>query len=454
MAACLTAQVAYAQDGEPAGLSDLIQRTEPAVVRIDVITKQGEGIGSGFIVSPDGVVVTNHHVIAGALSATATFQDGEKAKVRGTLNMDSGRDIAVLKIDGEGYAPLSLAKKLPPKGASVIAFGSPVGFSFSATDGIISSVRSANELRDMSDIEAGTWVQTSTPISPGNSGGPLVDRQGRVVGANTMVVRGAQNLNFAISSVDIAEVVAAAKQLSLVSLEEGAAKEQSEVRLSDLGGKYQTEAIKKLAELLAVADADSDAVKLAAAELMLVDPFTVPDTALRAKVAKGYKRLAFESSFSADLGVRGMYRWGGDYSIPYMVELLELEKFSGSEAIYAVLSESSDPRASEAIAARLGNFFDRERAWAALKRMGPNAEPGLILAVASSNTDVSVGSIRLLSRYGTEKSLNILAQAQRKGVTIVRVEAKRAALKIRTRARLAARAAAEAEAEASEGGQP
>jgi HEAT repeat protein len=137
-----------------------------------------------------------------------------------------------------------------------------------------------------------------------------------------------------------------------------------------------------------------------------------------------------------------MARWGGESSVPYFAELLELETFDGSEAIYEVLSESSDPRAAEAIARRVGNFFDGKRALAALRRMGPAAEPGLILAVASEDFDVSLVSVKLLEEYGTEESLPILNEAVRKGVPAVRVAARSAMAKIRARQRKAARAGA------------
>jgi len=432
------ARVCHGEDGFDHRLTKLIEDVESSVVRIDVSGNHGQGIGSGFLVTDDGLVVTNHHVIAGATEATITFIDGTEAEVLGTLFLDGPRDIAVLKIDGDSHKFLPLATKHPSKGTSVVAFGAPLGLSFSATEGIVSAIRTSEELKKYTANTAGTWVQTSTPISPGNSGGPLVDGKGQVVGANTMGMLSAQNLNFAISSVDIIEAVNASKTLSLVSLELGAAKIEVEVSLSQLVGEQQAKAIEAITELIMVADADSELAYISAARLIMVDPDDVSDSKVRRKVALAFKRMAYESDRAAELGIRGMSRWGGDFCIPYFVELLEIENFHGSEAIYAELSESKDPRAAEAIARRLGNFFDSRRAWAALRRMGATAEPGLILAVSSPNPDVCLGSIRLLAEKGTEASLNILDKAERKGTGIVRKEAKTAATKIRTRARRAA----------------
>ena len=422
-------------------LTDLIKQVEQSVVRIDVEGKHGGGIGSGFVVDATGIVVTNHHVIAGASKAEVSFHDKKTAEVLGTLYLDKNRDIAVLKIAGDSYSALALAEELPLKGASVTAFGAPVGLSFTATEGIVSAVRKIEELKEYTSKTAGTWIQTSTPISPGNSGGPLVNSRGEVVGANTMAMVAAQNLNFAISSLDIAEAVKASKQLSLVKLDAGAAMEVAEYSLDRLGGTELAAAINKISDLLLVADLDLPEARQLAAQLVLVDPNKVSDTKIKHKVAKVFKRIAFESKINGELGVRGMSRWGGDAAIPYFVELLDMKIFHGEEAIYSALSESEDPRASEAIALRLGSFFDGQRAWAALRRMGPAAEPGLIVAVSSSDPDVCLGSIALLAKHGTEASLSVLSEAQRKGTPVVRREAQRAAIKIRTRARRAAREA-------------
>jgi S1-C subfamily serine protease len=220
-----------ARSADQLDLPDLIAKVKPSVVRIDVKGADGGGIGSGFVVDADGIVVTNHHVIAGAQEAVAVFSNNETAKVLGTYMLDKKRDIAILQIDKKGLAVLKLAEKVPREGESVIACGAPRGLSFSSTNGIISAIRSGKEFNEfVGEEKPGTWLQTDTPISPGNSGGPLINRSGEVVGANTLgsTAFGGQNLNFSISSVDIAEVLNKGRKTKLVALSDGAAKSKHE----------------------------------------------------------------------------------------------------------------------------------------------------------------------------------------------------------------------------------
>ena len=204
-------------------LTDVIEQVEPSVVRIDVTSGNGAAsIGSGFVVSNDGLVVTNHNVIEGAKSAIVTFHSKKSQTVVGTLLLDKDRDIAILKIDGSNYPSLKLANQLPRKGESVVAFGAPSGLSFSASSGIVGAIREGSELQDFGVKLPGTWIQTTAPISPGNSGGPLVNSAGIVIGANTMVLARGQNLGFAISSIEIARSVSKARSSSITSLAMGA----------------------------------------------------------------------------------------------------------------------------------------------------------------------------------------------------------------------------------------
>lgn len=191
-------------------LANLIETTERSVVRINVRTFDGGGIGSGFIVA-DGTIATNFHVIEGAKDADAEFADGTKVKIDGFLSVDPLRDVAILATAKVNHPSLPVADALPRKGERVIATGAPQGLSFTSSDGIISAIRTNAELQQMMQSRLGapdmTWVQTTAPISPGNSGGPLVNMQGQVVGMNTMYRLGGQNLNFAVSSIDIKKVI-------------------------------------------------------------------------------------------------------------------------------------------------------------------------------------------------------------------------------------------------------
>lgn len=192
---------------------DLIAKVEPSVVRISTSGPRGGGTGSGFVVDSKGTIVTNVHVIAGARKVEVEFSNGVKAPVIGFHSLDQKKDIAIIKVDlpADKLQPVPLAKGLPPKGTAVVAFGAPHGLSFTTTEGIISALRPADEMKEQfgEDFQ-GDWIQTSTPISPGNSGGPLVNHFGEVVAMNTMQMTIGQNLNFAMSSVDIAEAVAKA----------------------------------------------------------------------------------------------------------------------------------------------------------------------------------------------------------------------------------------------------
>jgi S1-C subfamily serine protease len=187
-----------------AQLADLIEDVERCVVRLDAESVQGKICGSGFVVDGSGTIITNYHVVEQVKTMSARFNDKSELKIEGFKFLVPEKDLAVLQT-----APpkrplpfLRLAKKIPRKGEKVVAFGSPLGLSFSASEGIISGIRPAKELADLGLEVSGTWIQMTTQISPGNSGGPLVTTHGEVAGINTMTLTAGQNLNFAISCED------------------------------------------------------------------------------------------------------------------------------------------------------------------------------------------------------------------------------------------------------------
>jgi hypothetical protein len=191
---------------------------EMSVVRIHIQGEYGGSTGSGFVVDKDGTIVTNYHVMEGAISAEAEFNTGEKTPITNFWKLDDVRDLAIVKVDlpPEQLFPIRVAPEVPRKGIAVAAFGAPMGLSFTASEGIVSATREAGEVGH----EAGVYVQTTAPISPGNSGGPLVNMRGEVVGANSFQRADGENLNFAISCVDIADVLAnRGSQLTQVSPE-------------------------------------------------------------------------------------------------------------------------------------------------------------------------------------------------------------------------------------------
>src|ERR1700676_4808668 len=145
------------------------------------------GLGSGVIISPDGYVVTNNHVVDGATDVRVTMTDRRilPAKVIGT---DPLTDLAVIKVEGHDFpnAPWGDSTQLHP-GQTVLAFGNPFGFRFTVTRGIVSALNRPNPFSDNAR-KPGEFIQTDAAINPGNSGGPLVDARGEVVGINTFLI--------------------------------------------------------------------------------------------------------------------------------------------------------------------------------------------------------------------------------------------------------------------------
>jgi len=145
------------------------------------------GIGSGVIISPDGYIVTNNHVVEGATDIRVTMSDRRilPAKLIGT---DPLTDLAVIKIEGHNFpnVPMGDSKELLP-GQTVLAFGNPYGFRFTVTRGIISALNRPNPYTDDAR-KPGQFIQTDAAINPGNSGGPLVNAHGEVIGINTFLV--------------------------------------------------------------------------------------------------------------------------------------------------------------------------------------------------------------------------------------------------------------------------
>jgi serine protease Do len=145
------------------------------------------GIGSGVIISPDGYIVTNNHVVADATDVKVTLSDRRTfpAKVVGT---DPLTDLAVIKIEGSNFpnVPLGDSTQLHP-GQTVLAFGNPLGFRFTVTRGIVSALNRPNPYND-DPRKPGQYIQTDAAINQGNSGGPLVNARGEVIGINTFLI--------------------------------------------------------------------------------------------------------------------------------------------------------------------------------------------------------------------------------------------------------------------------
>jgi hypothetical protein len=143
-------------------------------------------------VTKDGIIVTNYHVIAEGTSAVVKLPDGAFYVVDGILASDKARDLAVIKAHGENFRTLSLGDSDHVQvGQEVVAIGNPLSLESTVSSGIVSSIRTIDE-------KGGKYLQVTAPISPGSSGGPLLNMEGQVVGITTMYLKGGENLNFAI----------------------------------------------------------------------------------------------------------------------------------------------------------------------------------------------------------------------------------------------------------------
>ena len=177
---------------------DVYANNRDAVVTLIALDSSGnqKGLGTGFFTSSRGELVTNHHVVAGASSLLVKLRIGAMFSVSGWFASDQERDFAVLKVQGKELPtvrPGSLSSVRV--GQRVFALGSPLGMEQTFTDGMVSSLRDGSEVNKPRLQKV---IQHTAPISPGNSGGPLFDEQGRVVGINTFQSTTGQNLNFAI----------------------------------------------------------------------------------------------------------------------------------------------------------------------------------------------------------------------------------------------------------------
>ncbi len=201
---------AASEDQRSIGLSpeELFQRAAPAVVRLLVMDRNSNpiGFGSGFFVSPDGLLVTNYHVIEQAESAEVWLSNNARFDVDGIAALDTEYDLALLRVAGTDLPFLRLSAAEPPAvGTRVFAIGNPHGLTSTLSNGLISALRR--------DAETVVLLQTNAAISPGSSGGPLLTENGSVVGVTTAYLAGGQNLNFAVTASRVLELISTQHEL-------------------------------------------------------------------------------------------------------------------------------------------------------------------------------------------------------------------------------------------------
>jgi S1-C subfamily serine protease len=180
-------------------VTSVVTRIGPAVVRVEPqVSGKTAGMGSGVIISPDGLLLTNSHVVQGARDAKLTGSDGRTIEAR-VIGNDPDTDLALLRASGDSlpFATLGNSKRLM-RGQIAIAIGNPLGFESTVTAGVVSAL--GRSLRAKSGRLIDDVIQTDAALNPGNSGGPLVATSGEVIGINTAVIMGAQGICFAVAS--------------------------------------------------------------------------------------------------------------------------------------------------------------------------------------------------------------------------------------------------------------
>lgn len=264
---------------------DSLAKVKNAVVKIDVFKKvqgkmQRAGSGSGFIFSSDGLIFTNCHVVKGAEKIMVSLLNENEIEAS-LVGQDPDTDLAILKIYSDGYSVSKLGNAdLLQIGQLVIAIGNPLGYQHTVTTGVVSAL--GRTLRSQNGMLVDNVIQSDAALNPGNSGGPMINTEGEVVGVNTAIIQGAQGLSFSVS-INTAKEIASQliqngkvfkaylgfqlqevpintkvrqhyhlpneKGLFVVSLEENSPASRSQVRAGDIIVSFNNKPVNSLHEL-------------------------------------------------------------------------------------------------------------------------------------------------------------------------------------------------------------
>lgn len=192
--------------------AQIAEKATPSVVIVENFNEDGEkaGQGSGYIFSGDGIVITNYHVIRGAKSLSVRIPGQEPYRIDSVLGYEIDHDVAALQVSGGSLPALTTETIDEPKvGDRVVAIGAPLGLESTVSEGIVSAIRNAGTMH---------IIQTTASISPGSSGGPLLNEYGNVVGLTTSTMVNGQSLNFGVSAKHISELLSHRQSLSLETM--------------------------------------------------------------------------------------------------------------------------------------------------------------------------------------------------------------------------------------------
>ena len=371
-----------------ANFADIVDRVNPAVVGIDATTRGGDtgdgprrrrrsgsdpfdfdssphndretprrGAGSGFIIDPDGSILTNHHVIDRAERIIVKLSDGRTLRAR-VIGTDPDTDVALIKVDGQRnlpVAPIGDSSSLR-MGEWVCAIGNPLGYEHSVTVGVVSFLG-----RKLFDAGLDNYIQTDAAINPGNSGGPLLNSRGEVIGINSAISSRASNIGFAVPINGAVAILPQLRDTGKVArgyigvalrdvgadggfqLADGAMRAAADLLWRDLNGEASGE--QTLRALSGLADA---AIRAAAAHAVrLLEP-----TFGQARDAQGGavefivlgmgKLGGRELNFSSDVDLIFLYSEGGETSGPRVLDNADYFKRLGNELIRLLDATTED----------------------------------------------------------------------------------------------------------------